>query len=212
MRAVRLIATTLFVFSLFLAAYAAIGLLIDKGLLGAAAQVACTRGGVDIGSIAWRDGALSWCESAELPTTRIVRTLYVDGAARAELLDVTCTLAGADRACRGRPDAAAIARLQVPGAHTIRMSLSERNVTTGVLLEHPRTPELQVLAGGCDYGPSGGAVGRRAIGDTLQGINGEAGQAVRIQQLRSWGWRVEWDWDGAARRVLVMAWCTGTPQ
>lgn len=64
----------------------------------------------------------------------------------------------------------------------------------------------------CPYTPPGGTASTRPIGYTLQGVNPDAGQAARIAQLRKDGWLVEWQWDPALRRMLLMAECKGVIQ
>jgi hypothetical protein len=62
----------------------------------------------------------------------------------------------------------------------------------------------------CAYvAPNSTVMETRPIGTALQGFNPMAGQAQRIGDLRSWGWKVEWQFDPATQRLFLMAWCQG---
>ena len=104
-----------------------------------------------------------------------------------------------------------------PHAVSVLVDVPLADGTRGRAASIPRTIESST---GCQYAAPGSTVMTTRplyrvdpVNGSIQGFNPKEGQAARIAQLRSWGWKVEWQFvDGSFRtdkvdRVYLMIFC-----
>lgn len=136
-----------------------------------------------------------------------------------ENIFATCypiTVNAVARFCTGMTDMVRVV-LNVPGVHHIQLTITD--LTT--MVEGVKSDLITVVTKPltCPFGPRGSVTPttQMPVGTAIQGVlawnitAGDNGAAVRIAQLRAWGWHVEWAPLGTPSlpSVVVLASCPG---